>query len=312
MSGRSPIDSLRRLSPVSDAEAAAVFGVAGAEELLASVTGMPFGHAGPARHTTRRRRPLVLALALVAAAVTAAAAWAILGSSAQETTSIECVIAGNDTIIQATSGDPAHDCAVTWKHDLGTAAPPLVAYDNGHGAVSVIPRSETPQAGWKPLHSQDVALIQLQDSLDDYIGGLNASCLDRTAATRLTEAKLAEFGLTGWTVTVRSADSATGMCLSADLVDPAARTVTLIPMGVPNGPETTFEKFADKLRPLTQSCESLPTAVASVRSAASELGLSEAASTYELKTVSDNSLRCTSIYETVGGTIFVTLRGPRG
>jgi hypothetical protein len=87
--------------------------------------------------------------------------------------------------------------------------------------------------------------------------------------------------------------------------------VTLIPVGVATRPKTPFEKLADKLRPLTRSCRSLPAAVAAVRVAASSLGLSESARTYELNAVRDSSLRCASIYETVGGTIFVTVRGPR-
>jgi hypothetical protein len=77
MSGHSPMDSLRRVSPVSDAEAAAVFG-AGRTELLTQVTDLPFGHRRPGTRPTRSRRPLVLALAVVAAAATAAGAWAAL------------------------------------------------------------------------------------------------------------------------------------------------------------------------------------------------------------------------------------------
>jgi len=306
MSGRSSIDSLRRLSPVSDVAAAAVFGAAGREELLGGVTRLPVGRPGRIRHATRRRRPLVVALAVVVVLGTAATAWAILRSSAQETTSIECVIAGTDTIIPATSGKPASDCAAEWRRELGTASPPLVAYDNGNGGVTVLPRSEKPLAGWKPILSQDVALIQLQDSLDDYISGLNASCLDGKAATALAEAKLARFGFTGWTVTVRNE----GSCTNSDVVDPASKTVALIASDAATGPETTFEKLADKLRPLTQSCESLRAAVASVRAAASGLGLSESARTYQLDAVTDDSLRCASVYETVGGTIFVSVRGP--
>ena len=329
MSGPSPIDSLRRLSPVSDASAAAVFGVAGREELLAGVTRLPLGSRKRLRHVTRRRRPLVLVLAVVVLLGTAAAAWAIFGSSAQETTSVECVIAGTDTIVPASSGDPAHDCAVTWKRDTGTAAPPLAAYDNRLGGVTVIPRSEKPQAGWRPLLSQDVALIQLQNSLDDYIAGLNASCLDAQAATALVKTKLAEFGFAGWTVSVRNSDTATteppasahaspgikstpGMktCVASDIVDPATQSVTLILVGVATGLTTTFEKLAHQLRTLTRNCDSLPAAVAAARAAASSLGLSESARTYELNAVEDNSLRCAAIYETVGGTIFLTVRGP--
>jgi hypothetical protein len=73
-----------------------------------------------------------------------------------------------------------------------------------------------------------------------------------------------------------------------------------------------FLRLADKLRPLTQGCEPLPSAVAAVRAAANSMGLSESARAYELNSVSDNSLHCSSIYMTVGGTIFLTVRGPSG
>ena len=292
------IDSLQRLARVSDVDAAAAFGVAAREELLDGVVRAPVG-----RRATRVRRPLVVALAAVAVvAVATAATWAILGSSARETTSIECVIDGTDTIIPAVSGDPAYDCAVTWQSDLGSTPPPLAAYDNGSGGVTVIPRSEKPEASWKPLPAgQDVALIQLQDSLDDYVAGLNSSCLSAEAATALTEAKLARFGFRGWSVTVRNQ----GSCTNADVIDPAGKSVTLISGGGASGAKTSYQKLADRLRPLSVTCESLPAAVASVRAAAKGL-------TYELHAVEDDSLRCTSIYETVGGTIFVTVRGPAG
>ena len=303
MSGHSSIDSLRRLSRVSDVEAAAVFGTVGREELLAGLTQLPAGRRARQVTVTSRRRPLVLALALVVAAATAATAWAIFRSSARETTSIECVIGGTDTIIPATSGDPAADCALQWQRDLGTTPPPLLAYDNGRGGVTVLPRSQTPPAAYKrlPGHSQDVALIQLQQSLDDYINGLNSRCLDSTAAKALAQAKLAQFGFTGWTITVRNQ----GSCTNADIVDPASKTVTLIASGTATGQETAFQQLADKLRPLTQECQSLTAAVASVRTAAKGLA-------YDLNTVTDDSLRCAAIYETVGGTIFLTVRGPSG
>ena len=177
-------------------------------------------------------------------------------------------------------------------------------------------------------------MIQLQDSLDDYINGLNSSCLGSAAATSFAESRLARFGFIGWTIAVRSPASAstnlptpkvvpggpqaaptqstadTRTCVASDIVDPATQSVTLIPVEVATGSEATFEKLADKLQPLTQSCESLRAAVASVRTAATDLGLSQSARTYDLNAVTDNSLRCASIYETVGGTIFLTVRGP--
>jgi hypothetical protein len=328
MSGHNPIDSLRRLSPVSDVDAAAVFGAA-RDDLLDEVTRQPFGQ-GRARSVTHRRRPLVLAVAVIAAAATAAGAWAVLrGSPAHETTSVECVIQGVDTIISSSSGDPARDCAVEWRRELGTAAPPLRAYDNGHGGVTVLLRREAPPAGFKRLVSgQDVDLIQLQNSLDDFVNGLNSRCLTGTAATGLTQTKLAQFGFTGWTVTATGlgsqgsappapagskkapgVESNGSMCWQLDVVDPGTQSVTLMAASDQNGGTQT--ELADRLRPITRSCESLPAAVAAVRTEAGDLGLSESARGYDLNTVTDNSMRCASIYETVGGTIFLTVRGPR-
>jgi hypothetical protein len=335
MSGRNSIDSLQQLAPVSDADAAAVFGLTGREELLDGVTQERLGRSRAWR-TTRRRRPVVLALAVVVAAATAAGAWAVLhGSAAQETTSVECVIAGVDTVIPSSSGDPAHDCAVEWQRELKTAAPRLVAYDNGHGGITVLPRHQTVPGGYKRLVGpQDVDLIQLQTSLDDYVNGLNSSCLDGAAAASFAQSKLAQFGFTGWTVAVKGGRPSppttlpapkaipgtktaptvstigTRTCVAADIVDPTTQTVTLSPTDAATGRKTVFEKLAGKLRPVTQTCESLPAAIASVRAAASGLGLSENTRGYDLNTAADNSMRCATIYETVGGTIFLDVRGP--
>jgi hypothetical protein len=312
MSGHSPIDSLRQLAPVSDSDAAALFGTAGCEELLDGVTQLPYGRSRRAKRATRRRR-LVLALAIVAlVGVATAATWVALRKApARETTSVQCLIGSSDAIIPSSSGDPARDCAADYRREFGTSAPRLAAYDNGLGGVTVIPRTQKPQAGWKRLVSgQDVDLIQLQDSLDDYINGLNASCLSGTAATNLAESKLERFGFAGWTVKLRGATTP-GLCFDMDIVDPSSQTVTLASFGAVAGSGSTEQKLAAKLRPITRSCESLPAAVAAVRAAASSLGLSESAKTYELNAVADPSLRCASIYETVGGTTFLTVRGPR-
>ena len=311
MSGPSPIDSLRHLASVTDTEAASVFGAAGRDELLAGLVQLPIGRGARPRPIRRRRRLVLAVAALALAAIATAATWVVLNRApARETTSVQCLIQGSDAVIPSTSGNPAHDCAVEWKRDNGTAPPPLVAYDNKLGGVTVLPRSQKPPKGWTQLRSQDVALIELQDSLDDYIAGLNSSCLDDKAATTLAKAKVAEFGFTGWTVGIRSG---AGPCVASDIVDPGAQTVTLIRTSPAGGPsETTFLKLADKLRPLTQTCESLPAAVAAARAAADGLGLSESAKTYELNVGTDSSLHCAAVYETVGGTIFLSIFGPKG
>lgn len=307
MSGLSPIDLP---SPISDAQAAAAFGDAGREELLDELTRLPFGR-GARRRPAGRRRLVIAVAALALAVVATAATWVLRGHApARETTSVECVIKGVDTIIPSTSGDPAQDCAVEWKRELGEAAPRLVAYDNGIGGVTVLPSTQTPPAGFKRLGSQAVALIQLQNSLDDYINGLNSSCLDGTAATSFTRSRLAKFGFKGWTVAVHESTSRTKTCVGGALVDPTTKTVTLGSSPVATGPKPVFEKLAVRLRRITQRCQSLPAAVSSVRAAASSLGLSESARGYDLNTVTDNAVRCASVYETVGGTIFLTVRGP--
>lgn len=311
MSGRSPIDSLRRLSPASDAEAATAFGVAGCEELLEGVTSLPFGRGRRAPQATPRRRLVLAAAAVALVAIATAATWvALRGAPARETTSVECVIQGVDTIIPSSSGDPVQDCDVEWKRELGSAAPPLVAYDNRLGGVTVLPRSQQPPQGWTVLRSQNVALIELQNSLDDYVDGLNSGCLDAKAATALTNAKLARYGFRSWSVAIRTG---TGPCVDVDIVDPASQTVTLIPGGRPTGSvETRFLKLADKLQPIDQGCERLPAAVAAANAAATSLGLSASAKTYELNATKDDSLRCSTVWMTVGGTIFLTVRGPGG
>jgi hypothetical protein len=312
MSGLSSNDSLRRLSPASDLQATAVFGAAGREQLLDGLTSLPVGRGARARTAPPRRRRLVVAAAVATLVLTATAAtWTVLsGGPARETTSIECSVGGTDTIIPATSGDPAADCAAQLQRDEGKAPPPLVAYDNTVGGVTVLPRSVKAPAGYKRLASgQDVDLIQLQNSLDDYVSGLNSRCLSGHAATDLAKAKLAQFGFTGWSVTVRG-ESYASNCVAGDYVDPVKQRVELIPLEIPASPKATYQKLADKLRPLTQKCQSLPSAVASVRAVAGGLGLSESAKAYELNAVTDNSLRCASIYETVGGAIFLTVRGP--
>ena len=340
MSGRSSIDALRRLTPITDVDAAEVFAAAGRDGLLDELTRMPFDRGARPRLTPHRRRLAVAAVALALIATATAATWVFVGSPARETTSVQCLIGESDAVIPSTSGDPAEDCVVDYRREFGKAAPRLVAYDNGLGGVTVIPRSAKPLAGWKRLVSgQDVDLIQLQNSLDDYVNGLNSSCLNSAEATSFAEARLAQFGFTGWTVAVRNPESSstsvpsptvaagtntapavsttgTKTCVAGDIVDPTSESVTLFSGPVATGPETEFEKLAVKLQPVAQSCESLPAAIAAVRAAASSLGLSQAppvtVQSYDLNAVTDNSMRCASIYETVGGTIFLTLRGPRG
>ena len=339
MSAPSPIELLSRIAPVSDEEAVNLFGTAGRERLLEAITGLP--PTPMPRH--RVRRPLLIAFAAVlVATATAAVAWAVSHGAARETTSIECVIAGTDTVIDATSGNPAADCAAEWQRELGTQAPLLIAYANVEGGVTVLPRSEKPPPGWQPLPSQDVALIQLQGSLDDYINGLNSSCLNSSAATAFARRQLDSLGLASWTVNLRSSSQTTPttgpapraapspgarpapttapaaqICTAGDIVDPTTTTVTLIPVGVAEPTNWIPRRLATSLQPLTKTCLFLPAMRSEVEQQAGQLGLSPQGNgqpgtrtTYQLNATQDDNVRCTSLYETVGGTINLDLRGP--
>lgn len=73
-------------------------------------------------------------------------------------------------------------------------------------------------------------------------------------------------------------------------------------------------RLATSLRPLSTRCLSLPAMRSAVEARASRLGLSPeppaSATSYILSTARDDKLRCTTLYETVGGTINLVLRGP--
>jgi len=301
------IELLSRIAPVSDEEAAELFGTTGRERLLDAITRLAPRRERPARR--RLRRPLVVALAVVAVAAATGAGWALTHGSAKETTAIDCKIGGGTTVIDASSGDPAADCAAVWP----APAPKLQAYDNGIGGVVVIPASEKPQAGWTPIVSQDVALIELQGSLDDHINGLGSACFNSAQATTFAQQQLDRLGLAGWSVDVRSG-SGTGPQCYGGFADASAKTVTLTSMGDQAGTANwPPRQLADSLRPLTQQCLSLAAMRSQVEQRATSLGMSptvENDHNYELNAAQDDTMRCATVYETVGGTTEVVVRGP--
>jgi hypothetical protein len=101
-------------------------------------------------------------------------------------------------------------------------------------------------------------------------------------------------------------------CVDTGILDGTNRTVSLRALGGPVPPGFAEEKLAVKLRSIAQQCGSLDATATQVRSAATDLGLSEDAHQFELTEVRDDSARCTTISEDVGGTIFLILRGPSG
>jgi hypothetical protein len=324
MSAHSSLELLAGIAPVSDEDAVTAFGEAGRERLLEGITRLSPGGDRPAQR--RYRRPLVIAFAVVAVAAATGAAWAMTHRNARETTAVDCMIDGGTTVIDATSGDPAADCAAVWPAPV----PKLQAYDDGLGGVAVIPSSEKAPASWTPIASQDLALIELQESLDDNIDGLDSSCFGSSAATTFAQQQLTRLGFVGWTVDVRppvqqqnaqppsgtkSAPTAAG---SADcyggFADPTSRTVTLMGSGNQAGPASwPPHRLADSLRPLTHDCLSLAAMKREVVQRATSVGMSRTVENdhnYVLDATRDDTMRCASVRETVGGTTHVIVRGP--
>jgi hypothetical protein len=264
--------------------------------------------ARPARR--RRRLPILIAAALVVLSGTAVG-WALVVSSARNTVSVQCEIQGSSAVIPSATGDPVADCAAQWHRDTGNPAPPLAAYDNDVGGITVLPADQAPPSGWTRLRSgetQNVSMVEMQQWLDDYVSGLNSGCYDNATAIQTTQQALTRFGMGNWTVQPPPS-SDTGRCVGTGILDGTNSTVTLRALD-PGPADSTPERLAAKLRSIAQGCMSLEATAQQVRSAANELGLSEDAHQFELTEVRDESARCTTIYENVGGTIFLILRGP--
>jgi hypothetical protein len=185
-----------------------------------------------------------------------------------------------------------------------------VAYDNGLGGITVLPADQKPPSGWTRLDSgatQNVSMVEMQQWLDDYVSGLNSGCYDNADAAQMAHQALARFGMASWTVQP-APSSDTGQCVDTGILDAPSRTLSLRSLGsAPSG--SVPERLATKLRSIGQQCGSLDATAARVRSAAGELGLSEDANEFQLTEVPDESASCTTIYENVGGTIFLILRG---
>jgi hypothetical protein len=278
--------------------------------------------AAPPRKRRAFRSALTVLIAASVAITGTAIGKALFTSSARDTVAVQCLIEGSDAIIPAATGDPVQDCAAQWRRDNGTDPPQLVAYDNGHGGITVMPADRTPFPGSTPLPTgatQNVSMIEVQQSLDDYVGGLNSGCFDNPTAVGMTEQILARFDMADWTVVpapasdfplASTSSGASEPCVDTVILEPDTRTATLRALGGQGPQDAPYEKLATKLRSLSQGCMSLSAAAKQVRSAAGELGLSEAAHGYELTEVPDQGARCTTITEGVGGTIFLILRGP--
>jgi hypothetical protein len=338
MNDRHNVDaSVGKLARMSDEQIFRLAGSSGREALLEEIMLMSTDQ--PRTSRGRLRTVLVAAISILVVGGTAAASWAIANGSTRDTISIQCEIAGHDTIIPSASGNAVQDCAAQWKRDTGASAPKLVAYDNGHGGITVEPADQPPPSGATKLPSgstQNVTLVDLQESLDDYLNGLNSGCYTNSTAADIAQRNLTALGLASWKVieapasdfaataatqapgpasssgpatSEQSPSNQSSRCVATAILDPVARTVSLRALSGPPNTRAAFEKLAAKLSAFT-GCVPLNVAAQQVRAAATQLGLSEAKREYQVTEVAQASATCTTIHETVGGAIFITLRGP--
>ena len=282
------------------------------DDLLARLVSLPVSTEAATGRPRRHRLPVIAVASATTVVAGTAIGWAITNSGATDTTSVQCEINGTDTIIPASSGDPVADCAAQWQRETGTNAPRLVAYDNGNGGITVAPAAQAPPPSSSPLPpgtTQNVSAITLQESLDDYVSGLNATCHSADSAVAFTRQLLHAAGLQHWSV-VAPPEGADGSSTCADtaIVNAKSQEVMLRALHGPEPTERPYMQLAQRLRNLS-GCHSAAELAQRVRSVAQDLGLSAAAHEYQLTTVATKS-DCSVVHETVGGTIFLTVRGP--
>ena len=113
---------------------------------------------------------------------------------------------------------------------------------------------------------------------------------------------------------MRPTSGATGQACYGGFADPAARAVILGAGGDQSGPANwPPRQLATSRRPLTHECLSLPGMQGKVEQRAAALGMSQTVKSsrnYVLNATRDDTMRCATVYESVGGTPDLAIRGP--
>lgn len=303
---RDPFDLIQRANPVPDPDrlpdrhdSASAWALI--EEIIAT--------APESGTRSRRRRRAALLVAASLAVIGVGATWA-LSRQAEQTTRIHCP--GN-AIVAAVSGDPIEDCANELRRQ-GTEPPEMAAYLNERGGVVVVALGSEIPPEWQALDGgfrQDTAVIELEAALADVTTGLEARCYTSTEAVPIVERELARLGL-DWSVTTSAAkaDGDTTCALAA--LEAEQAQVTVYPIdGVSGDGDEPWVALGTRLnQALSNECLSLDEAAATARGIALEVGLDPAAQQARITATADNNAACTRATVTVGGTVFVDLRGP--
>ncbi len=171
----------------------------------------------------------------------------------------------------------------------------------------------SPQVGSRSSgFRQDTAIIELEAALADVTTGLTGTCHTSDEAVPIIERELARLGL-DWTVTTRDDADGVGTCAFSFLEpDEAQVTVVAIEGLVGTGDEPWAILGVRLSDMLDNECLTLDEAATTASDIARLVGLDPDARQVEISTTVDNDAACTRATVTVGGTIFVDLRGPQG
>jgi hypothetical protein len=253
----------------------------------------------------RWKRRWLIPIAAALALLLAAAAWA-LTHGPRETTTLSC---GLDHVIASVSGDPLADCAAIWEEIYDQPAPPLVAYDNGNNFIVVVPEDFDPPSGWTRLaddFTMDDRVVELDQILNDFGGGLNSGCFSQDEAQPIIDAALATTGLDWPTDVVRVADGVT-TCAVATPRDHAVTVLALAPLTLdPNAP---IAVYARALHDETSArCLTLDEAATIARDLAVANGLDPTGGMIRIETVPTPDAECARATTSVNGAMTV-IRG---
>lgn len=205
------------------------------------------------------------------------------------------------------SADPVGACQEEWVTHVGTEAPPMTAYVDAEGQVSVIPDGWKVPDGLDALPADvtpDTSLVDLEFALNNE-GSDFGACLDQAQGEALARSILDELGLTDWSVqTHPEAEWGDGACAVAG-ADAETSTVFLNARPDDGGLAQHFPALAEFIAMTEAECLALPAAVTRLEeTVGTEMGI------IKLTQVEDAAADCTTVEVVSGGSVFVELTGP--
>lgn len=257
------------------------------------------------RSESRARRRITTVAAVLLSMLTVGTAWA-LTRQPEQTTRILCP---ENLVTAAVSGDPIADCARVLR-EAGIEPSTMAAYTNEAGSVVVIEVGADVPSDLRPLENdfrQDVSIIEFEAALNDVTTGLDADCYSTEEALPIVDRTIADFGFE-WTVNVAQAADGESTC-AVSYLEPETSTVGLTAVsGSASGDDQPWIALGSQLTvALEEECLDLSHAASLVNDLAEDLDMTEMMSVSETE---DVQAACTRATVTVGGMVFVDLRGP--